>query len=155
MLETTELQALWRERESALKDFLEGQISDAQLNEINLRLENRSPAVRLQSPEDFYLALTLVGVNEDQAQHLTKHESEHFDEAKKHGLLPEFVIEFSYDLKPSEKPDYAKKSISMHPKVAINWPENMSSEQIKDAIAKGLRAPEHLSPGDIDLTEKF
>lgn len=149
-VENSQLQAIWQEREKLSIQFLQGKIDVKKLNQRILALEKKSPVIRLKHVADFQHFLILAGLDDNQALEITKHEADHFNEANTAGLNPDFTIEISYTLSKTGTKEYL-----LHPKVAINPPENMPIEKMRQAVHKIALAPENPSPGDKDLLIKI
>lgn len=134
-----DLEASKDRHDKSMADFIAGKISRKEFED-----QEMAGSIEFESENDFRLVLSIIGFNDATIEELISHEIEHANEARNYGLTPTFMIQFFRG---------ENEKLSLYPSVKLPLPENMTDEQVREALRKTIQATNDLSPRDQDQLE--
>ncbi|MBU6323333.1 hypothetical protein KGQ55_01455 [Patescibacteria group bacterium] len=127
----------------ATRAFLRGESSYEQMQESFHSLDDQAGVIQRKSITEFISLLRAIGLTDEDTKRIAAHENEHLVEALTRGAEPLYQIQFM-----TRTASDGKIQMGIYPSVAVYWPDDVPTENIKEGLTSIIAAPAKLSSSD-------
>lgn len=144
-----EARAQWTEHNIQVKQFISGDTSLSELNEVTKGIINEENSIILNYPGTLYGLLVKIGLDKEEAKGISVGEKSHLWKAKQEGIRnTKFVIQFSSKEHGNTK-NIELKTNDFRVFFWFELPNNLEDNATREIVRRILLEPEKLSEDDL------